>query len=364
MQSKQITSTWKKVLIIGLCVLGAAGLTYGVLCCQIYYDKYHRFKYYEHWSDQVSPYIMMDHGYRAGENFVQLRDIRTGEYTTPRLEHVFLNEYDVEDSLVVFRTHDRLRGYVNLNTGRIIIPAQYKRAWNFSEGVAAVYKDGFVSFINEDGTLAFPKTFPIRYDDGYSEISFQFHDGLCVMRTMSNKWGLINMQGEWVVEPVYNSMDAPYHGCRCVCNGVRYGLIYSDGPVALPMDYDAIRRASDGRGWILVKDGIAQEVDFQFNVLIPFVHDGIHTLSYVDDYRSRYYDEDAEQPQTQPEPRFFRFDIGQNSGVIDAKGHIIIPARYYNVRIVNDDLFEVEMTYDGERLLYDTKGRYVGKSGV
>ena len=354
---------WKKVMIAALCVLAAAALVFAVLLCQIYYEKYHKVSYWESWTDQLSPNIVIEHGYVGMEGFEQLKDIRTGQYTTPRLQHVFINCSDSEDSLVVFRTHDRLRGYLNINTGKIIIPAQYNRAWNFSEGIAAVYKDGFVSFITEYGEPAFPATFPIRYDLNFDDIAFQFHDGLCVMRTMNNKWGLINTQGEWVVEPVCNFIDAPYHGCRRAFDGTYYGLIGKNGTWALPMEYDIIRPASDDQGWILVKDGLAKEVDFALQVTLPFVYDAIHLLSSIDGYRDNEYNEDGDTSNQPAEPRFFRFDIGSNSGVIDAKGNVIIPAIYYNVRIVNDDLFEVEMTCNGERLLYDTKGRYVGKSG-
>ena len=94
------------------------------------------------------------------------------------------------------------------------------------------------------------------------------------------------------------------------------------------------------------------------------VHDGIHTLSYIDSYDTdEYYDEASDEYKTrkQAEPRFFRFDIGGNSGVIDANGKVIIPAIYYNVYIVNDRLFQVEVTSSGERILLDTQGRYVGK---
>ena len=114
----------------------------------------------------------------------------------------------------------------------------------------------------------------------------------------------------------------------------------------------------------MVKDGLACQVDFDLQVTVPFVHDGIHTLSYIDSYdTNEYYDEASGEYKThkQAEPRFFRFDIGNNSGVIDANGKVIIPAIYYNVYIVNDRLFQVEVTSSGERLLFDTKGRYVGK---
>ena len=364
MQSKSFTSTWKKVLIIALSVFGAAALLIAVLMCYTYYDKYHKVEYWEGWTKYVSTNIVLEYGSKGMESFEQLKDIRTGEYTTPRLNHIFINEYNSADSLVVFRTKDRKRGYVNINTGKIVIPAQYQRAWNFSEGIAAVYKEGLISFINESGELAFPTTFPIRYDLNFDDIAFQFHDGLCIMRTIDGKWGMINLQGEWVVEPIYNSIDAPYHGYRRVFDGHHYGLIANNGTLALPMNYDDIRRASDGNGWILVQNGIAKEVDFQFHVLIPFVHDGIHLLSYIDNYRNSGYDEYDERQSLQEEPRYFRYDIGENSGVIDANGRVIIPAVYYLVRIVNNNLFEVEDTYGGDRLLFNTKGQYVGKAGI
>lgn len=350
---------WKKILIIALCVIAFAALVMVGLMCRAYYDKYHSYCYWESVSEQVSEHIIMVHGHKGQESYVRLQDTRNGQYTTPRLNHVYLNEYDTEDSLVVFRTHDRLRGYLNTHTGQIVIPAQYERAWNFREGVAAVLKDGVVSFLLPDGSPAFPQSFPIHYFDDYSEIAFQFHDGLCVMRTMNNQWGLIDKQGQWAIAPVYSMIDAPYHGYRRVCDGMHYGLVTKAGEPFLPTEYDDIRRASDGRGWILVKDGLAQEVDFELHVLEPFVHDGIHLLSYIDSYRDESY-EAYEQGET--DPRYFRFDIGSNSGVIDAKGKVIIPAIYYNVRMVNEDLFEVEVTYTGERLLFDTNGHCVGTS--
>ena len=191
----------------------------------------------------------MVHGSRGQEDFVRLKDVRTDKFTTPKLQHIFINEFNTGDSLVVFRTFDRLRGYLNVNTGEIVIPAQYNRAWNFSEGLAGVLKDGIVSFIKEDGELAFDKTFPIYYDDDFCDIAFQFHHGLCVMKTMDDKWGLINTQGEWVVEPIYTTISAPRKGYRIVSDGKFYGLISEKGQVVLPLEYDFIRLSSNPAGF-------------------------------------------------------------------------------------------------------------------
>lgn len=344
--------TWKKILISAFCVL-AVGLTvFACLLAQIYYDKYHKVEYWETHPKHVSPNILLVHGYHGMNGFEQLKDVRTGRFTTPELNHIFINEYNEEDSLVVFRTKDRLRGYLNVNTGQIIIPAQYNRAWNFSEGLAGVLADGVVSFIKEDGQPAFEQTFPINYNTNYEDIAFQFHDGLCVMRTMEGKMGMINTRGEWVVEPVYNDIHAPRNGYRIVSDGSHYGLLTIDGQPALPLEYDIVRVSSDGQGFFVAKDGYAKIIDKNLRTTVPFAYDGIYDLEYINSYR-----DDVGYTNL-----YWRYDVGFGSGVIDRQGNVIIPAKYYMVRIVNDNLFEVKVTSGGDRLLFDRSGRNIGKS--
>ena len=359
METKNST-LWKKILIASLGVLALAALIFLCFLAQIYYEKYHHVEYWEASYRHVSPNIRLFYGYKGMKGFEQLKDIQTGKFTTPELNHIFLNEYNAEDSLVVFRTFDRLRGYLNVNTGKIVIPAQYQRAWNFSEGIAAVYKDGVVSFINSFGEPAFHATFPIRYELNFDEIAFQFHNGLCIMRTMEGKWGMINTNGEWAVEPIYNTISAPQDGFRIVYDGNKYGLLTLDGQLALPVVYDDIRPYSVRGGIRLVKDGYAKVVDHNLNTIVPFVHDGLHLLSYVDDYRSDTH-EDGDIRQFIV-PKYWRYDIGSESGVMDIDGNVIIPAKYYMVRIVDDNHFEVEVTCGGERILVNAKGQYVGKT--
>ncbi|MBR0309677.1 MAG: WG repeat-containing protein [Paludibacteraceae bacterium] len=354
--------TWKKILIASLAVIAVAALAFACIAASDWYERTHRISYWEVHPRHVSPNILMVHGSHGHKGFVQLKDIRTGQYTTPELDHVFVNEYDQEDSLVVFRTNDRLRGYLNANTGKITIHARFDRAWNFSEGIAAVLTDGVVSFIKPDGTPAFEQTFPIYYDDYSDGIAFQFHNGLCVMRTMEGKWGLINKQGEWAIQPIYSTISAPHQGFRIVCDGSKYGLLTLDGQLALPMEYDNIRPYATGRGIRLDKDGYAKVVDSNFNTIVPFVHDGLHVLSYVDYSRPSTYEEQGSANYI--EPKYWRYDVGQGSGVVDAEGHVIIPAKYFMVRIVNDQLFEVEVTLGGDRLLFNNKGQCVGISQI
>ncbi|MBR5563160.1 MAG: WG repeat-containing protein [Bacteroidales bacterium] len=61
------------------------------------------------------------------------------------------------DSLTVFCDKEGKRGYLNVNTGKVVIDGQYKHAWHFSEGLAAVVADnGKVGFINYSNEMVIP----------------------------------------------------------------------------------------------------------------------------------------------------------------------------------------------------------------
>ena len=83
-------------------------------------------------------------------------------------------------------------------------------------------------------------------------------------------------------------------------------------------------------------------------------------MDYVDLYRSNIFQENGTSRFIVP--KYWRYDVGTGSGVIDNEGNVIVPAKYYMVRIVDDTLFEVEVTCGGDRILFNNKGHYVGKS--
>ncbi len=360
MKTETTISTWKKVLIIGLCVLATAAAVFVGILVDLRYEEYHKTRYWDSLSRYVSPNILLVEGEKRNDYFMRLKDVRTGEFTTPKLEHIFVNDIDKQDSLIVFRTFDRLRGYLNVNTGQIIIPAQYNRAWNFREGIAAVLKDGVLSFISEKGELAFPTTFPLNADIDFYDCAFQFHNGLCIMRSWAGKWGMINTQGEWAIEPIYNSICTPTLGYRIVTRGDKYGLIKEDGTVVIPTEYDFIRVSSDWKGFVLAKDGLAKQIDTSLQVTVPFVYDKLYPLETVEGYGDQEYDEGY--TPSAGTPAYWRYDVGYGSGVMDSKGNVIIPAKYYMVRMVNDQLFEAETAFDGEHILFNVKGQVVNSA--
>ena len=83
----------------------------------------------------------------------------TGEVTMKNVMNV-VTSVDKSDTLAVFFKDDK-RGYLNRNTGKVVIPAKYSKAWIFSEGLAAVVEDGELKFTNREG-------YTRCYHNGYS----------------------------------------------------------------------------------------------------------------------------------------------------------------------------------------------------
>ena len=107
------------------------------------------------------------------------------------------------DSIGIFE-RDGKRGFYNLNTDKVLVAANYTHAWFFSEGLAAVEKDGKIGFINMKGALVIPHKFIHRTNDRPDIV---FRNGLCVMANGNGQMGVIDRKGEWVVKPQYEKID-------------------------------------------------------------------------------------------------------------------------------------------------------------
>ena len=112
------------------------------------------------------------------------------------------------DSIGIFEKEGK-RGFYNLNTNKVLVPATYTHAWFFSEGLAAVEKDGKIGFINMKGAVVIPHQFVHRTND-HPNIAFE--DGRCVMANGNGQMGVINRKGEWVVKPQYEKVDLTESG--------------------------------------------------------------------------------------------------------------------------------------------------------
>ena len=89
-------------------------------------------------------------------------------------------------------------GYID-GYGKVIVPFEYEEVNNFSEGLASVRKDGKLGYINPKNEIVIPIEFTNK------EVGF-FKNGGAEYYTDRGE-GLINLKGEIIAEPKYNSIE-------------------------------------------------------------------------------------------------------------------------------------------------------------
>ena len=150
-----------------------------------------------------------------------------------------------KDSLAVFARNGRC-GYINRFTGEVAIPENYNRAWVFSEGLAAVEKDGELMFIDHSGKVVINKDFQVHFDDP----KYAFKNGYCIIKNPVNgKMGLIDRTGRWVLNAEYDNLFNS-DGFWQVEKGGRVGLYTADLDMLFPVENTAIYICDD---WIEVQ---------------------------------------------------------------------------------------------------------------
>ena len=326
---RKIRNRWKKsakwihrtiVVSFALIALGFVAL----VAYALYEDNYGRYWYHdEELSEDVVVYYFSDDKYRVYNN-------STNKYTTPRIDWV--TDAASGDSLGVYAVGGR-RGYINVKNGEIIINAKtndYEKAWVFSDGLAAVMKDGKVGFINVDNELVIPFQFDYS-SNRWGDTGYLFHDGYCVMTNKDGKFGLIDISGNWVVEPEYDELwNAHKTGNRIVVNDGKHGVLDSCGNVVYPTEYFYIDIWEDG--FVLTKDGRKWQEDYEGNIVNPFVIDGVNCYMK---YPVSYSNENGVEYALSDYAEYF---VNRNSGIMNRiTGKPITPA-----------LFEVQdaETYD------------------
>ena len=329
----KVASKWVRRTIVASFFLIA--LAFAALVAYAIYDDAKGRWYADKWlSDDVVVYYFSDDTYRVYNK-------STEKYTTPRIDWV--TDAASGDSLGVYAVGGR-RGYINVKNGEIIINAKtndYEKAWVFSDGLAAVMKDGKVGFINVDNELVIPFQFDYS-SNRWGDTGYLFHDGYCVMTNKDGKMGLIDINGSWIVDAEYDEVwNAHKTGNRIVVNDGKHGVLDSCGNVVYPAEYFCIDIWEDG--FVLTKDGRKWQEDYEGNIVNPFVIDGVN--GYMK-YPVSYSNENGVEYALSDYAEYF---VNRNSGIMNRiTGRPITPALFEDVNMISDKLFEVQdaETYD------------------
>lgn len=222
-------STWGIVIkrIWGTCLVICAVLFTTVAVVFIVEDVLDKLGIYErepysYKGKFVSDRVRFYPGYRHAGALI---DEYSKKVLVKDIENVYYREYE---KWIVFVSESKA-GYMDRETLEVKIPPQYDFAWNYSEEVAAVKDKGKIFFINRDGTKAFEQEF--QAERQLTVIAFE--NGFCLMLSDDGtKQGLIDHQGNWLFQPVYDDIEVCDDGIYVEKDNIKklYGL---DGKTVL-----------------------------------------------------------------------------------------------------------------------------------
>ena len=245
----------------------------------------------------------------------------TKEVIVKDIDWCHYSDNNDEDPIVLFAKNGK-RGFCNIVTNEVIVPpTTYTKAWIFSEGLAAVEKNGFIGFVNANGDLAIKIKFSYR---GNPLTDFVFHNGHCVVADSSNRIGVIDKKGRWVIKPLYDHVELAKD----------YAIVYKDG-------------------------NFKKQIDFTGNVLQDGIIDYINNLYY----EVEYSDKQTGEPHVGSAKNndFYEYRVEGYSGLIDSEGKIITPPIYTDITGLTHTLFKAQVQDWRSMVIIDQNGNVLSK---
>ena len=252
---------------------------------------------------------------KGSDGKVSIKNTATGKVTIKDIRLDWTTS-SPNDSLSVYCTEGK-RGYYNAYTGEIAIPAQYRRAWVFSEGLAAVQKNGMIGFVDHKGRTVIDFKFPYH---GNPLSEFTFKHGHCVAADTTGKCGVINKQGEWIIKPEYDNVSA----------------------------YEEYA--------IVSKAGVRMQVGYDGKVLNSFVLDDIDRLTYTVQERYENREGEIEYLDKEIDTGLFSYRVGGRCGLMDANCHRLTEPLYKSITAVDKNMFRATLIDYYSEVILNAKG--------
>ena len=136
--------------------------------------------------------------------------------------------------------------------GKVVIEPQYEISLDFFEGLALIRENGKFGYVNKNNEIVVEP----QYDDAR-----EFHEGcagVCIKKKTANrefeKWGFINKNGELIFETECDEIGEYFsEGFANVCIGGKWGYIDTEGKFAVEPTYDKADKFQDGVALVEIK---------------------------------------------------------------------------------------------------------------
>lgn len=250
---------------------------------------------------------------------------------------------DDKDSLAVYARNGK-RGYINRFTGKVAIPEIYTRAWIFSEGLAAVEKDGELLFIDHSGKVVIDKDFQVYFHDP----KYAFKNGYCMIKNpVDGKMGLIDRAGNWVLNAEYDYLFNNEGFWQVEKDGY-VGLYTSKMDLMFPVENSAIF-VDDSIIEVRYTNHTAKRYDYNGNVVVDFVIDEVYNMQYeTTELRNDMEPSDSEFVDNkiygiancqQYMVRGGTYNNSDYYGLLNRDGKIVTPPIYTSIKAIGKGLY-------------------------
>ena len=252
---------------------------------------------------------------KTDDGKVSIKNATTGKITIKDIK-LDWTQRSRNDSLSVFCSENK-RGYYNMYTGEIAIQAQYRRAWVFEEGLAAVQKNGNIGFINHKGETVIDFKYPYH---GNPLSSFIFEDGHCVVADTTGRCGVIDRAGKWLIGPEYDNISA-----------------YKEYA-------------------IVTKAGVTMQMGYDGHIMNSFVLDNIKELTYKEKERYENREGELDYIDKTVKTGLFAYCVGGRYGMMDKNCHRLTDPLYKSITAVSDNMFRATLLDHYSEVILNAKG--------
>ncbi len=206
--------------------------------------------------------------------------------------------------MTVYKGDGDSYGYMN-EKGKMVIPYKFKKAYSFSENTKLAFvqsNNNKWGLINQDGSYAIQP----QYNDLKT-----FSDDIYAVRNLFN-WGLIDMRGNVILSPQLTEIRALHEGCSAFMKNKKWGYLDQNGKIIIDAQYDNVLDFNSGLSCVL-QDKRVGFINKDNKIVIPLIYDDATSFT----------------------PKMGIAAIKKNDkwGVIDKQGSILVDIIYDKIEI-------------------------------
>lgn len=222
------------------------------------------------------------------------------------------------------------RAYINLNTGAVITPLEYDKAWEFNSERGVMVKNDSIYIFKADGQPVNPIGF--KYRQQYQLI---FHQGKLILKMDDNKMGLIDTAATWILEPVYTFIKNEHQHRLYNTKLDEQCIVYNyDLDTILTGQYKEIE-VDWSEGIIATEhNGLQHLFDYKGKLIYEVIFKDIRELTY----NTKRLDSNGEEIWESTECYAY-IDYNNKEGLMDKNYKVLTPPLFYDIKARSKHIF-------------------------